>query len=483
MKKILLYTLIALLSIFIIACDRDYDFGGSNIQAINTLEILNITKNNATVSAKLNTLNGSTLSQRGVCYGIAKNPTTANSKVIDNTGGDIGNFSVNLTNLTAGTTYYARAFATTFEGTAYGEELSFTTLKPTLSTITTNSASSITGTTAYAGGTISDNGGAPVTERGVVFSSVNTLPTISDNKVSSGSGTGNYSLQLTQLISGQQYYVRAYAITTAGISYGNVISFKTLSVPQNVLTTDAVVNTANFSATLYGSIGSDGGSTITSRGFVYSSTNNTPILGSAQSFSVSGGTTGTFSGTLTSLQPGITYYGRAYATNANGTAYGNIKTFKIDLAIGQSYGGGKIAYILQSGDVGYIAGEQHGFIIPASLPTSSYQWGCSSTSVSTSTGFGSGESNTNNIANYCGSSSAGGAVYYLSSGGFSDWYLPSIMELLKIMPNSNTLSIPSGYYWSSSQYSSTTAYRVSNTSAYDGYAKTNSLKVIPIRKF
>lgn len=482
MKKIIFPFLLLILFAIFHSCDREYDFTGTNTEAVTTVEILNIAKNTATVNSKLNTLNGSTLVQRGVCYATTSNPTTSSYKQIDNTGNDIGSFSITLLNLKADTKYFVRAFATTAQGTAYGKELSFTTLKPTLASITTIPINNITASSAYSGGNITDNGGATVTERGIVFSSVNTVPTLSDTKRTSGSGSGSYSLQINGLSSGQQYYVRAYAITTAGVSYGNVVSFRTLSIPQNVLTTDVIINSSNFSATVYGSVGSDGGAVISSRGFVYSTTLANPVLGSAQSFSVSG-TVGSFSGTLSSIQPGTTYYVRAYATNAYGTAYGIVKTFKIDLAVGQTYGGGKIAYLLQSGDPGYILGEQHGIIIPAYPTSSTYQWGCYGTNISTSTGFGTGNSNTVNISGLCGSYTAGGYAYYLSSGGYSDWYLPSYSELLKVLANRSILGLSYSYYWTSSQSSSTTAYALSLNGSLSSFSKTSYLNVLPIRKF
>ena len=69
---------------------------------------------------------GQPVFSRGVCWSTSPNPTTANSKTIDGSG--IGTFVSNITGLTGNTTYYVRAYATSSVGTAYGNEIGFTTL-------------------------------------------------------------------------------------------------------------------------------------------------------------------------------------------------------------------------------------------------------------------------------------------------------------------------------------------------------------------
>ena len=102
--------------------------------------------------------------------------------------------------------------------------------------------------------------------------------------------------------------------------------------------------------------------------------------------------------------------------------------------------------------------------------------GCSS--------LGAGNSNTINISASCGSSSAAYYAYYLSTGGYSDWYLPSYTELQKIYSNKSSLSIPNNYYWSSSQYNSNSAYLFYfGTGTFYSQAKNNYYYALPIRQF
>ncbi|MCE7059268.1 DUF4347 domain-containing protein [Dyadobacter sp. CY343] len=105
--------------------------------------------------------------------------------------------------------------------------LRFTTGIPTVApTVTTASAGEISLTTASVGGEVTADGGAAVTERGIVWSTSNA-PTTASNKVAIGSGTGSFSTTVTGLPAGTRVYLRAYAINSQGTSYGSEIDFYT----------------------------------------------------------------------------------------------------------------------------------------------------------------------------------------------------------------------------------------------------------------
>lgn len=95
-------------------------------------------------------------------------------------------------------------------------------------TVETNMVTSVTQTTAIGGGNVISSGGASVIERGICWS-VEPQPTISDHHFYSGTGTGIYSVPMSNLIPGTTYYVRAYAINSGGVGYGDEVSFTTLS--------------------------------------------------------------------------------------------------------------------------------------------------------------------------------------------------------------------------------------------------------------
>lgn len=92
--------------------------------------------------------------------------------------------------------------------------------------VTTNSINSITQVSAITGGNITNEGGAPVSTRGVCWNTTSN-PTINNTKTIDGNGTGIYTSLITGLSPNTTYYIRAYATNSIGTNYGNEISFTT----------------------------------------------------------------------------------------------------------------------------------------------------------------------------------------------------------------------------------------------------------------
>ncbi len=132
------------------------------------------------------------------------------------------------------------------------------------------------------------------------------------------------------------------------------------------------------------------------------------------------------------------------------------------LTVGQSYGGGKVAYIFTVNDLGYVANEQHGLIAATSDQSTGVPWsegGFSPNPQTISTGargtaLGTGLSNTNTIIGAVGPSTsyAVGLARAHNGGGYTDWYLPSKDELYKLYLNKSAIGGFSGTYWSSTEY-------------------------------
>ena len=294
------------------------------IPSINTVSITSITTLSAISGGNITNDGGATVSVRGVCWSIASSPTTSNSKTSDGFG--IGAFTSSITGLSSNTTYYVRAYATNSMGTAYGGQVSFKTLTVILPTLSTSSATTITTSSAISGGSITNDGGATVTSRGVCWSNSTTSPTTSYSKTIDGSGVGSFTSSITALTQGTTYYVRAYAINSAGTAYGSVVSFKTNSVSLPTISTTSISSITTSSATSGGNITSDGGGGVTSRGVCWSATTSTPTTSNSSTSSGSG--TGSFLSSISGLSANTTYYLRAYATNSAGTAYGSVISFK-----------------------------------------------------------------------------------------------------------------------------------------------------------
>ena len=198
----------------------------NNPNVITTNTVTNNTGISAVCGGNILSAGGANITSRGICWSTSPNPTIADNKTIDGSG--IGSFTSNLTGLISGTTYHIRAYATNSAGTAYGNEVSFTSLA-ILPTLTTTSATAITSTTATSGGNITSNVGTAVIARGVCWSTT-ANPTVALNtKTTDGTGIGSFVSNITGLTAGTTYYVRAYATNNAGTAYGNEVSFTTSS--------------------------------------------------------------------------------------------------------------------------------------------------------------------------------------------------------------------------------------------------------------
>jgi hypothetical protein len=240
-----------------ISCKRLPD-----LPVLSTTPISEITVNSAVSGGNITSDGGGDITARGVCWSTEQSPTISDPRSSDGTGS--GSFTSTISGLLPDTEFYVRAFATNGAGTGYGEEVSFRTNPIVVATLSTSAATSITTTTAISGGNITSDGGGSITARGVCWS-LTANPTISDSKTSDGTGTGSFTSNITGLQPGTTYHVRAYAINSAGTTYGNDITFKTNSVSPVVTTTD-VTGLTTTTAISGGNVISDGGSAVTSRG-------------------------------------------------------------------------------------------------------------------------------------------------------------------------------------------------------------------------
>lgn len=204
----------------------------------------NISTTSATIGGTVTNDGGAAVTARGIVWSTANNPTIDDLKTEDGDGS--GSFTSTLSGLTAATTYYARAYATNKAGTAYGNEVSFTTLAQLVApSVTTISASDIRNTSIIVSGNVTSWGGTNVTERGVVWSTTNN-PTINENKVESGEGLGSFKAFIDSLSPETTYYVRTYAINSTGIAYGSEITVTTKATDPDVTKVIAQDGTGNY---------------------------------------------------------------------------------------------------------------------------------------------------------------------------------------------------------------------------------------------
>jgi uncharacterized protein (TIGR02145 family) len=200
-----------------------------NLPTLSTYAIDQISSSGANSGGTVTSDGGSTITALGIVWDTATNPTIAlSTKASSTTSPSLGAFKSSMTGLKESTKYYVRAFATNSAGTSYGNELSFTTnayvVPPVLSTYAVTEISSSGG---VSGGVFSSDGNSSITARGVVWDTA-TNPTIAlSTKTSDGTGAGSFKSSITGLKANTKYFVKAYAINSAGTSYGNEVSFTT----------------------------------------------------------------------------------------------------------------------------------------------------------------------------------------------------------------------------------------------------------------
>ena len=287
------------------------------VATVTTGEAYNIMLTSASIDGNVTADGGAEVTERGICYATTAEPTIEATVV--KSGKGLGTYTVELSDLVSGTTYFARAYAVNEIGVAYGNEITFSTLsnaeKPT---VLTKEVTNIMDVSAVVNCEVTENGGAEITECGVCYSTTNNQPDLNDLSVKAAkAGVGDYSVTLSSLNFETQYYVRAYATNEAGTSYGETMTFTTMEEFKEMIVlagevTDVTRTEATVSATLR--YGVD----VTERGFIYSLYENVthkshPTVVLLGSQVVEGTENGEFTYTFTSFVQGGIYYVRGYA--------------------------------------------------------------------------------------------------------------------------------------------------------------------------
>ena len=449
----------------------------AQLPQVTTSEVTDFTTSTATCGGEVVSDGGAAVAERGVCWSTSPNPTVGGNHL--SSGAGVGAFSVDITGLEAATTYYVRAYATNAVGTAYGNEVSFTTLfGGDHAYIDLGLPSGTLWATCNVGANVPEEYGDYFawgeTQPKDVYNwdtyqycmgSYNTLTKYcndpnygyegftdnlaillpEDDAATANWGDGwrmptrqewqellnNTTVTWTQQngVNGRlftasngnslflpaagshwdsdlyyvgsngyywssslytddpngaddpwdfyffnSYYYMDYGNRCAGLSVRAVRS-ASLSAQLPQVTTSEVTDFTTLTATCGGEVVSDGGAVVTERGVCWA-TNPNPTVG--VNHLSSGAGVGAFSVDITGLEPATTYYVRAYATNAVGTAYGNEVNFT-------TLPGGDHEYVdlgLPSGllwatcNVGANAPEEYGdyFAWGETAPKDYYDW-------------------------------------------------------------------------------------------------------------
>lgn len=310
--------------------------GVNSMPSLTTGAASAITQTTATVAGTITSVGCTPVTTYGIEYSTTMGftPGTGTQTASTNLAG--GNFTSGLTTLASATTYYYRAYATNTGGTGYGAEMSFSTVSPNPTIITT-------GLTAFGNVCINTIAGPnSFTINGTNLTTANvTVGALAGFTYSTTAG-GSYtpSLSLTQPggTYTQQIFVRFNP--TAVQSYnGNIpVAGGGIAATINVTASGAGVNTiatittggasaiTTTTATLAGSITATGCTAVTVYGIEYSTVNAFPN-GTGTPVASTNLAAGNFTSAVSLLAPSTTYYYKAYATNAGGTAYGAQQSF------------------------------------------------------------------------------------------------------------------------------------------------------------
>ena len=218
---------------------------------VTTLAVRDVTPTSALAAGEITKDGGIEITEVGICWGETENPDVKGSH--SDASLNEKAFNCLIEQLEPGTTYHVRAYAMCGLGVVYGKDVTFTTLAATSGevVVTTAAVSEITENSAVVGGEITNDGGNTITARGVCWGEEQN-PDIEGEHLEIGAGTGTFSGTISGLKSGVTYYVRAYAESEAGITYGNEVNFTT---------TDPVITVAdeNFQAYLEYTWGDENG--------------------------------------------------------------------------------------------------------------------------------------------------------------------------------------------------------------------------------
>jgi hypothetical protein len=203
-----------------------YVYGETVAPTVTTQAASSVTYNSATGNGNITATGGVNITRRGFCYkaGTSGDPTTSDSTVYDDGTFGTGAYTKGITGLSAETGYRVRAYAINSVGTSYGSTVQVTTQAANSPVVSTTTTSRLDRKCVIFGGNVTDQGSQAVTERGVYYGTDEFSQT---NKLVSSSGLGTYSIFLSGLTPNTKYYFKAFATSSIGTSYGDVLSFTT----------------------------------------------------------------------------------------------------------------------------------------------------------------------------------------------------------------------------------------------------------------
>jgi hypothetical protein len=261
----------------------------------------------------------------GICWNRTGQPDLDDSTVVFTGRPPIPYFTTSLPGLTPQTRYYARSFATAGKRTVFSAELAFTTLPQQRPEVVTGEILQEGAETLTLRGRIGQSGSSPVVEHGYCWNT-SPAPTVGNARTQLGAAApGDFTSVLSGIRANTRYYIRAYATNQQGTAYGAELSLTKTCQAGPTMGASGVSAIADTSALATGNIANRGCSDITAYGHCWDTRPNPDLARTHTQYAA--GTVGNFNSPLSGLLPNTLYYIRSYATNAQGTTFGNQLTF------------------------------------------------------------------------------------------------------------------------------------------------------------
>lgn len=197
------------------------------LATLQTNEAEDVAAKQAVVWGMIGNNGGSSISERGVCYGITTNPSYEGTKKNASVTKGSGEFKVELIDLEGGTVYYARAYAVNKKGVAYGNQISFKT-KDLASPLLVLGAVKVAGANdLFFDVNLKEHGDLTIQEIGLVYNT-SKEPTVANNKIARDKVETNFKQRISNLTPETLYYVRPYAVTSKTVLYGEEFVISTI---------------------------------------------------------------------------------------------------------------------------------------------------------------------------------------------------------------------------------------------------------------
>jgi len=216
-------------------CDVDnlaiYPEATGTPATVVTGDASDITKTTASVKGSITDPGDQEMLHYGICWNYTGEPAYTEN----NTQAHKTDFTLLLEDLIANRTVYYRAYAFTRAGVSYGETRSFQTAPATPAIIHTKEITINRHGYFVTGGQVTDDGGLPIGELGILYATSSDLTVDNATKVESKALTDNFTVRLP-LESHHTYYYRAYCQTDMGVSYGEELTYVTDEVQPPTFT-------------------------------------------------------------------------------------------------------------------------------------------------------------------------------------------------------------------------------------------------------